>query len=133
MISKTAAPSVVLQLYDAFASRDAPRLRAALHPEFVGHVSAGMPLGVGGTHTGPDQMLADVWIPVAVAYDVSPIPDDLFVVGPDCIVAVGGYRGTVRGTGAAVDAAFAHVLRLRDGLVKELRQITDTASWPDPH
>jgi len=120
------------RLYDAFAARDAGALLAALHPSFAGVVSAGMPLGVGGRHEGPEAMLAEVWAPVFTVYDVVPEADELLLSGSERVVAVGAYRGTVRATGAPVDAAFAHVLRIDGGRVSELVQITDTASWPAP-
>lgn len=47
------------------------------------------------------------------------------------MVVIGRYRGTVRATGAPIDAAFAHVLRVKDVRVSELVQITDTARWHD--
>jgi ketosteroid isomerase-like protein len=119
-------------LYAAFAARDAVALLDLLHPDFVGHASAGMPLRVGGRHDGPDAMLAEVWGPVFAVYDVAPEADELLVCDDGRVVAVGAYRGAERGTGATVDAAFAHLLRFRDGKVSELVQITDTASWPAP-
>ena len=48
------------RLYAAFAARDAGAILAALHPEFAGTVSAGMPLDAGGRHDGPDAMLTGV-------------------------------------------------------------------------
>jgi len=120
------------RLYDAFAAHDAGALLAALHPSFAGVVSAGMPLGVGGRHEGSEAMLAEVWAPVFTVYDVVPEADELLLSGSERVVAVGAYRGTVRATGAPVDAAFAHVLRIDRGRVRELVQITDTASWPAP-
>lgn len=110
---------VARRLYDAFAARDADALLSVLHPSFVGLVSAGMPLGVGGRHDGPELMLAEVWAPVFSAYDVVPAADELLPTGPDRVVAVGAYRGTARATGAPVNAAFAHVLRIEDGRVRE--------------
>jgi len=124
--------SVARRFYAGFTARDTAAILAALHPEFVGQVSAGMPLGVGGRHDGPDAMLREVWGPVLAAYDVRPEADRLLPCGPDELVAVGAYRGTARQTSAPVDAAFAHVLRFREGRVCELVQITDTASWPAP-
>lgn len=119
-------------LYAGFADRDPAAILAALHPEFTGHVSAGMPLGVGGRHDGPSTMLREVWMPVAAAYDLVPEADELLPCDAGRVVAVGGYRGAARGTLAPIDAAFAHLLRIRDGRVAELVQITDTASWPAP-
>ncbi len=129
MLSNT---EVSERLYAAFADHDGAALLSAMHPGFVGVVSAGMPLGVGGRHDGRETMLVEVWGPVFSSYDVAPIADELLDSGADRVVALGAYRGTVRATGAPVDAAFAHVLRIEDGKVRELVQITDTASWPAP-
>lgn len=49
--------------------------------------------------------------------------------GGDRVTAVGTYRGTARATGEPVEAAFAHILTIRDGRISELRQITDTVRW----
>lgn len=127
MLSNT---EVARRLYDAFAARDGAAVRSVLHPSFVGVVSAGMPLGVGGRHEGPEAMLAEVWAPVFSAYDVVPTPEEIIPAGSERVVAIGAYRGTERTTGKAVNAAFAHVLHMSDGRVRELIQITDTASWP---
>jgi ketosteroid isomerase-like protein len=124
--------AVARRFYAGFAARDSAVMLATLHPEFVGQVSAGMPLGVGGRHDGPATMLREVWLPVLKAYDVSPEADRLLPCGPDELVAIGAYRGTTRGSNAPVDAAFAHVLRFREGRIDTLVQITDTASWPAP-
>ena len=90
-----------------------------------------MPLGVSGRHEGPEAMLGRVWAPVFSAYDVVPSPDELIpVAGSQRVVAIGAYRATERTTGTPVNAAFAHVLHVDDGRVRELVQVSDTASWP---
>jgi ketosteroid isomerase-like protein len=117
------------RLYAAFAARDAGAILAALHPEFVGTVSAGMPLDTGGRHIGPDAMLSGVWGPVLGAYDVRVEPDAYLPTDGDRVVVLGHYRGTARANGAPLDARFAHVLTLRDDHITALEQITDTARW----
>jgi len=79
----TANIEAASRLYDAFAARDAGALLAALHPSFAGVVSAGMPLGVGGRHEGPEVMLAEVWAPVFTVYDVVPEADELLLSGSE--------------------------------------------------
>ncbi|HEY8545766.1 MAG TPA: nuclear transport factor 2 family protein [Acidimicrobiales bacterium] len=121
------------RMYRAFAERDLDGLRSVLAGDFVGHVSAGMPLGVGGRHDGAEAMIHDVWLPVFGAYDVTPVPDSIVEVG-DTAVVHGWYRGTVRATGEEVAAELVHLLTL-DGerdRITGLRQVTDTASWPPP-
>jgi uncharacterized protein len=117
------------RLYDGFLAQDAAAILGLLRPDFEGIVSAGMPLGVGGRHHSAEAMMRDVWIPVFSAYDVRVEADELLECG-ERVVAVGGYRGTAREGGEAFDASFAHVLRIGDGLISGLHQITDTASWP---
>lgn len=120
------------RLYAAFAARDPRAILESLHPAFVGEVSAGMPLGLGGTYEGPEAMLSQVWGPVARVYDLTPELGELLACGTDRVVAVGTYRGALRDSGAPVDAAFAHVLTMRESRVARLVQITDTARWPAP-
>ena len=119
------------RLYAAFAARDPAAILAALHPEFVGTVSAGMPLEAGGRHDGPEAMLTEVWGPVFGAYDVRVEPDAYLTAQDDQVVVLGHYRGTARATDAPLDARFAHVLTLREDRVAALEQITDTARWRD--
>jgi ketosteroid isomerase-like protein len=118
-------------LYDAFLAHDAAAIMALLDPAFEGKVSAGMPLGVGGVHSSAEAMMRDVWAPVFGAYDVRVEADELLECG-ERVVAVGGYRGSARESGARFDASFAHVLTFDGGLITALHQITDTASWPAP-
>jgi 2-(1,2-epoxy-1,2-dihydrophenyl)acetyl-CoA isomerase len=123
------APAPVRALYDAMAVHDGRAIHTALHPEFVGEVTDGMPLGAGGVHLGPDAMLAEVWGPVFVHYDIAVEPRECLRCGPEAAVVIGRYRGSGRATGSRLDAAFAHVFELRDGRVSRLRQFTDSAAW----
>ncbi|MFD0887873.1 nuclear transport factor 2 family protein [Streptosporangium algeriense] len=123
--------NAVDRLYRGFAARAPEEILGALHPEFVGTVSPGMPLGVGGTHRGPEAMLRDCWAVVFSHLDSTPCAEEQVWSGPERVVVLGHYRGTARATGRAHEAAFAHDLRLRDGLVAGLVQITDTARWAE--
>lgn len=117
------------RLYDAFEAHDGRALLEAMSPSFRGVVSAGMPRDLGGVYDGPDRMLAGCWSQVFAALDTRPAPDEYLPAGSDRMVVTGRYVGHARGTGRALDAAFAHVLRFADGRVSELVQITDTARW----
>ncbi len=117
-------------LYEAFAAGDPAALAATLHPDLVLKVSEGMPLNVGGEHHGPRAALAGCWSVIFRAYDTCPVPDEQVWAGDDRVVVLGHYRGTSRATGQAFEAAFAHDLKLRDGLIAHFTQITDTARWP---
>jgi uncharacterized protein len=117
------------RLYDAMTTRDARALFGAMHEDFRGTVSEGMPLAVGGRHEGPERMLLDVWAKMFEAYDVAPEVTRYVETGGQDLVVIGRYVGTARGTGRPLDAAFAHVLSVRDGRVASLEQITDTQRW----
>lgn len=123
------ATATAQRLYSAFAAHDGPALLAALTEDFVGEVSHGMPLGVGGRHEGRDAMLRDCWAPIFMAYDIAVEADEYRQTGPDDVIALGSYRGHPRAGGPPFSARFAHVLHLRDGRVARLEQITDTGSW----
>ena len=122
-------PEVVTRFYGAFVAADAQGLALVLHPRFAGRVSAGMPLGVGGSAATPEQMLRGVWAEVFGTFAIAPISDEFVVVGPERVIVFGFYRGQVRSSQRRVETAFAHDLRLRDGLIESLVQITDTAMW----
>ena len=59
----TSGISAAKRLYDAVNASDAGAILAAMTSDFVGEVSAGMPLGVGGQHDGSEAMLREVWGP----------------------------------------------------------------------
>ncbi len=121
--------SAVDRLYDGLAGSDIAGILSALHPDFVGTVSAGMPCGVGGVHHGPEAMLRDCWGTVFGEYAIAPRADEVLACADGSVLVRGRYVGTVRDTGRKIDAVFTHVLTLRDGLVAALDQVTDTASW----
>ena len=125
-------PCAVERLYAGFASRNPLMLASALHERFTLFASAGMPLGVGGRHDGAERAITDVWGHVNGAYDIAPLPSRMWTTPEGVIVVHGWYRGVVRRSCEPVDAEFVHLLQVEDGLVVELRQITDTAAWGCP-
>jgi ketosteroid isomerase-like protein len=120
---------VARELYAAFERADPKLLLELLHPDFVGHVSEGMPGGWGGTHAGPAAMLTEVWAPAWRRFGVRPVPDRFLSCDDGTVVVTGTYAGQPPDAAPPLTAAFAHVLALRDGRVRELHQITDTHRW----
>lgn len=125
------ATAVAHRFYDALAGTDADALLGLLTDDFVGLVSAGMPHGVGGRHHGPMDMLG-VWATIDDAYDLTVEPGEYLTVSESKVVVVGRYKGRAKTGGAAVDAAFAHVIDTAGDRISGLHQITDTASWRIP-
>lgn len=118
-------------LYGAFERADTERLLELLHPEFIGHVSEGMPDDVGGTHGGPQNMLTEVWAPLARRFGVRPVPEQLYACTDGTVIVIGSYLGEPPRADRPLNAAFAHVLAFRDDRIVELRQITDTHRWAE--
>ena len=122
-------PPVVDALYAALREVDVEALVAVLHPEFRGRVTEGLPFGIGGTAEGPREMLRDVWGRAFAHYALHPEPDEVLALADGRVLVLGWYLGSARATDRPVRARFAHVVRVRDGLVDELEQITDSAAW----
>src|SRR5260221_12610206 len=55
--------ALVHRFYDAMHAGDVAGLLATLAPDFVGHVSEGIPGGYGGAHVGGEHNLRDCWAP----------------------------------------------------------------------
>jgi ketosteroid isomerase-like protein len=120
-----------LRLYAAMQAQDAGALLDALTPGFRGVVADGMPGELGGTYDGAETMLRECWARVFALLDVRPVAAEYLPVSADRVIVLGHYEGTARSTGRTLSAAFAHILRIADGRVSELTQITDTARWRD--
>jgi uncharacterized protein len=117
------------RLYEAFGAQDARALLEIITPDFHGVVTDGMPIELGGVYQGAERMLRDCWARVFANLDVRPEPEEFLPVAPDRVVVLGRYRGTARATGRRLSATFAHILRVTDGRVSELLQVTDTVRW----
>jgi len=55
-------------------------------------------------------------------------PDE-FIVGRDTVVVLGHERCLVRATGRVVNANWAQIFTLRNGMICQFREYTDTAAW----
>lgn len=115
---------VVRGLYDSFAKGDVPAVLSALDPAVSWTEAAGFPYG--GTYTGPDAVLANVFMKLGTEWDgYAAVPAE-FVTEGDTVVAIGEYSGTYKATGKAFRAPFAHVWKLRENRVASFHQHTDT-------
>jgi ketosteroid isomerase-like protein len=116
------------ELYAALASGDAETLRRLLTPDFQGHLSEGMPLGLGRSFDGLEPMMSNGWAAIDRCFEVNPQPDEL-IDGGGVLIARGNYVGTARPTGRLLRAAFAHFWRFDGQRFTAVQQVTDTAKW----
>ncbi|HET9102555.1 MAG TPA: nuclear transport factor 2 family protein [Solirubrobacteraceae bacterium] len=123
--------AVTERFYAALAAADARALLELLDPSFRAELTDGLPEGWGGVYTGAHDMLERGWGPIFRVLDSRPVAQEYLACGPDRLVVLGRYQGRHRGSGRALDAAFAHVLDLAGGRIRSLRQITDSARWHD--
>jgi 2-(1,2-epoxy-1,2-dihydrophenyl)acetyl-CoA isomerase len=117
------------RLYKALGTGDAAAIDELLMPDFVGHTTAGLPLGLGGTYLGPQSMRDEFWWRIGEHFRLRAEPESFEWLGEDGLQVTGTYSGTGRATGRAVEAAFVHVLTFDGDRISSLTQLTDTAPW----
>jgi 2-(1,2-epoxy-1,2-dihydrophenyl)acetyl-CoA isomerase len=122
---------LVRAFYAALAAGDRDQLDALLHPEFIGHTAGGMPFGIGGRYDGPAAMRRNAWGVIARHFEACAEPERFLDLADGRLLVTGRYRGRGRQGGAELDAAFVHLIKVEQGLIRELEQYTDTARWRD--
>ncbi len=128
-MEKRKAADVAAAFYAALAAGDRDQLDALLDPEFTGRTAEGMPFGIGGVHDSPGAMRRNSWGVIARHFEARAEPDRFLDLGDGRLLVTGRYRGRGRQSGAALDAAFAHLITIEAGRIRALEQYTDTARW----
>jgi hypothetical protein len=81
---------------------------------------------VGGRYLGKRAVLGLWWPRMEAVFTTWSAMPEQVIAADDVVVVLGRYEGTLRASGAPVDAPFVHVWRLRNGLITALTQQTDT-------
>lgn len=115
----------------ALAAGDRDQLDALLHSEFTGRTAEGMPFGIGGDHDSPSATRRNAWGAIARHFEARAEPERFLDLSDGRLLVTGRYRGRGKQGGAALDAAFAHLIAVDQGHIKSLEQSTDTARWHD--
>lgn len=116
--------NLVQGVYEAFAKGDIPTVLGFLSPDIVWTEAEGFPYG--GTYTGPDAVLAGVFMRLGTEWDGFAVVPEEFIDGGDVVVALGKYSGTYKATGKSFRANFAHVWQVREGKAIRFVQYVDT-------
>lgn len=116
-------------LYDAFGRGDAGTVLGALHPEIDWREADNFVYADRNPYRGPQQVAEGVFARLMTEWDGYTVSPETLLEDGETVVALGRYRGTFRATGRPVDAQFAHVWRVSDGLVTRFQQYTDTAQF----
>jgi uncharacterized protein len=120
---------IIKGVYAAFAKGDVPAVLGTFDPGIVWNEAEGYRFAAGNPYVGPNTILAGVFMPLVTQLDGFIVTPANVIDGGDHVAVEGRYAGTVKATGARLDAQFVHVYELRGGKIVKFQQYTDTAQW----
>jgi len=115
--------------YAAFAKNDPSVLLGAMAPDIQWHQAQGNPLADRNPYVGAQAIGEGVFGRLLAAIDGFSAAPDRFIDGGDHVVVLGRYGGTMKHSGANLDAPFCHVYRLAGDRIVSFEQYTDSAQW----
>ena len=115
--------------YAAFAKNDPSVLLGAMASDVQWHQAQGNPLADRNPYVGAQAIGEGVFGRLLAAIDGFSAAPDRFIDGGDHVVVLGRYGGTMKHSGANLDAPFCHVYRLAGDRIVSFEQYTDSAQW----
>lgn len=115
--------------YAAFANNDPSVLFGAMAPDIHWQEAHGNPLADRNPYVGAQAVGDGVFGRLLAAIDNFSAVSDRFVDGGDDVIVLGHYGGTMKHSGAKLDAPFCHVYRFTGDRIVSFQQYTDTAQW----
>ncbi len=115
--------------YAAFATNDPSVLFGAMAPDIQWHEAQGNPLADRNPYVGAQAVGEGVFGRLLAAIDNFVVAPDRFIDGGDEVAVLGRYSGTMKHSGASLDAPFCHVYRFNGDRIVSFQQYTDTAQW----
>src|SRR3954463_9870296 len=115
--------------YAAFAKNDPSVLFAAMAPDIQWHQAEGNPLADRNPYVGGQAVGEGVFGRLFAAIDGFTVAPDRFVDGGDDVVVFGRYGGTIKHSGAKLDAPFCHAFRFEGDRIVSFQQYTDSEQW----
>ena len=116
--------------YAALANNDSSVLFGAMSPDIHWHQAQGNPLADRNPYVGAQAIGEGVFGRLLAAIDGFTAAPDRFVDGgDDDVIVLGRYGGTMKHSGAKLDAAFCHVYRFDGDRIVSFQQYTDSAQW----
>ncbi|MES2523472.1 MAG: nuclear transport factor 2 family protein [Gemmatimonadota bacterium] len=115
--------------YAAFAKNDPSVLFGAMAPDVQWNEAQGNPLADGNPYIGAQAIGEGVFGRLLAVIDGFTAAPDRFVDGGDDVIVLGRYGGTMKSSGATLDAPFCHAYRFEGEHIVSFQQYTDTAQW----
>ena len=115
--------------YAAFANNDPSVLFGAMAPDIQWQEAQGNPLADRNPYVGAQAVGEGVFGRILAAVDNFSAVPDRFVDGGDDVIVLGCYGGTMKHSGAKLDAPFCHVYCFTGDRIVSFQQYTDTAQW----
>ena len=113
--------AVVRAVYDAFATKDIPRIISLFSPDVELAQSTEVPWG--GEYHGHEGALKFFGILTQTIKTVVSI--ERYIDAGDTVIAIGWTRGTVNATGARIEVPIAHVWTINDDLATRVHFCID--------
>ena len=115
--------------YAAFANNDPSVLFGAMAPDIQWQEAQGNPLADRNPYVGAQAVGDGVFGRLLAAIDNFSAVPDRFVDGGDDVIVLGHYGGTMKHSGAKLDAPFCHVYHFKGDRIVSFQQYTDSAQW----
>ncbi|MEO7362440.1 MAG: nuclear transport factor 2 family protein [Gemmatimonadaceae bacterium] len=115
--------------YAAFANNDPSVLFGAMAPDIQWNEAEGNPLSDRNPYVGAQAIGEGVFGRIMAAIDGFSAKPDRFIDGGKDVIALGRYGGTMKHSGATLDAPFCHVYRFEGDKIVSFQQYTDSAQW----
>jgi ketosteroid isomerase-like protein len=115
--------------YAAFANNDPSVLFGAMAPDIQWYEAQGNPLADRNPYIGAQAIGEGVFGRLLPAIDNFTAAPDRFVDGGADVIVLGRYGGTMKHSGAKLDAQFCHVYRFEGDRIVTFQQYTDSEQW----
>ena len=115
--------------YAAFAKNDPSVLFGAMAPDIQWREAEGHPLADRNPYVGAQAIGEGVFGRLLAAIDGFTAAPDRYVDGGEDVIVLGRYGGTMKHSGATVNAPFCHVYQFKGDHIVAFQQYTDSEQW----
>jgi ketosteroid isomerase-like protein len=119
--------TMVKGLYDAFAEGDVEAVLAGLHPEVEWLEAENFIYADRNPYIGHEAVVNGVFARLGAEWEYWNLVDKSFSnMDGDHVLVTGRYQAKLKRTGEEIDAQFAHVWTLSEGVATRFQQYVDT-------